>query len=133
MPQPIDEPRESEIYSQDCEFLRHQDELMWGRFQTAATVQAGLLAVLFLVEPQKLGRSRPYLLLAGGLLVLALCLLSLKDYFDGQRHLDRIKAFERAHLLPKSRWKSRVKGVHLMFAACAILYIANVLMFIFRA
>ena len=31
------------VYEQDCVSWRHQDSLQWGRFQTAATIEAGLL------------------------------------------------------------------------------------------
>jgi len=35
------------IYEQDCQSLRHQDTLTWSRFQTAATIEAGMLFGLY--------------------------------------------------------------------------------------
>jgi len=35
------------IYDQDCQFYRYQDALMWGRFQTAATIEGAMLFGLY--------------------------------------------------------------------------------------
>ena len=113
----------AEVYEQECEFYRHQDNLMWGRFQTAATVKGALVGALFL-ESARLKNFEPCLALAALVLVIALFLVPLKDGSDAQRHLDRIKEFESASPLRDSPWPKR-SGYALMIAGFAVLILIN--------
>lgn len=118
-----------QIYAQDCEFYRHQDQLMWGRFQTASTIEGGLLAVLYVPE-LGLGTDARYFIAGGALLVFALCGLSLKDWYDESRHLERIRQFERMYPLRSSKWPRPIAGFALMLFAIMILNAFNVFLLI---
>ncbi len=122
--QPTDEGGNgsAEIYQQDCEFYRHQDRLMWGRFQTAATVEAALLYAIFGLEAGELNKW--VFLLSGSVLVLVLCLLSLKDRSDAKRHLARIRGFEKDHPLQAGTWPAW-PGVDLMTVGIVIINAVN--------
>jgi len=117
----------AEIYSQDCEFYRHQDSLMWGRFQTAALVEAGLLTALNLSSSSGLKADQGLLLFAGVVLVLALSLLSLKDHLDARRHLERLRTFEGVRL-PDSKWRHYPPGKLFMVLAILILNGVNLIL-----
>lgn len=92
----------SDIYKQDLESLRYQDHLMWGRFQTATVVEGALLASLYGASGLEVGEDKPFLVLAGGLVVAAICSLAIKDSLDSSRHLLRIKELERETPLPRA-------------------------------
>ena len=85
------------IYEQDCEFHRYQDGLTWSRFQTAGAIEAAILFALYqgtsLSELERRG-----LMVFGFILVLVICVFSLKDQSDAKSHLDRITKFEKLGL-----------------------------------
>src|SRR5262245_9864345 len=98
---------------------------MWGRFQTAATVEGGMLAALYVLPSSGVGDDKCLLVLGGGLLVLAISILSLKDHSDASRHLKRIKQYETVTPLPPSKWPGWLSGRVLMILAMLILNIFN--------
>jgi hypothetical protein len=116
------DPGVEAIYSQHCDFYRHQDNMMWGRFQTASTVEAALIVGLNTLKPEA---ERTFLLCAGAVLVFLISILAIKDSHDARRHLDMIKAYETAHPLPESRWPSWLSGRVFMWVAVVILNLAN--------
>lgn len=85
------------IYVQDGEFYRYQDRLRWSRFQTIIVIEGAWLATVFggLSLPSLGAVGHLAVLLFGSLLVAFLCLLSLKDEVDANRHMDRLITFER--------------------------------------
>lgn len=119
--------RPAEIYEQDCEFVRHQDSLMWGRFQTAATVEGGLLVGLFALDYPGLGDAAKWFVVGATVVVAIISLLSLKDASDTRRHLARLAEFEASWPLPGSRWPKR-SGFILMCSAIAVLFVTNVVL-----
>lgn len=121
--------RATVIYDQDCDFYRHQDGLMWGRFQTAAVVEGGILYFLYgTTEFAKIDKiERCLLVFIGSLLVLVLCLLSLKDGSDAGRHLKRIKQFEESQPLPLGRGRVG-SGYWLMLILIGIVNLGNIVL-----
>jgi len=116
-----DESTDNEaIYEQDCEFYRHQDGLMWGRFQTAAVIEGAILYLLYGGGPLNvIGMERRILLLAGAAIVFLVCLLSYKDRSDAARHLARIRQFETSRPLSHSRLAGTGFGI-MLFAILLI-------------
>jgi hypothetical protein len=110
---PSVQDREPLIYVQDCEFYRHQDVLMLGRFQTVAVTQGAMLYGLYELELRT--GDRRLLLGAGIVLSLLIILLTLKDGSDGRRHLVRIRRFESG--LPLERPRFLGGGRRIMLAA----------------
>ena len=113
----------SEIYRQDCEFYRYQDKLMWGRFQTVATIEGAFLYARF----AKLDAIAAYqfcLLLSAALLLFVLSIAAVKDHFDGRRYLARIKEFESRHPLIASGWQKNV-AVYLIGTALILINLVN--------
>jgi hypothetical protein len=109
------------IYREDCEFYRHQDGLMWGRFQTAAVVEGAILYLIYSDNFKNVGGIERWLLVcAGAVLVFLICLLSLKDRSDGTRHIERIKQFENNKNQPLStrRWPT---GTGFLLMLCAVI------------
>lgn len=128
-----DEERTRAIYDQDCEFYRYQDGLMWSRFQTAAVVEGALLYAVYGDQLTLSVCERILLSLAGALLVFVLCMLSLKDNSDADRHIRRIRDFEtRAKLrlpLPvPGFWVS--KGSQLMTAGIVVVNAVNLILLV---
>lgn len=120
-------PDEAAIYQQDCEFYRYQDHLMWGRFQTAATVEGGLLYALYGLGKPIPQPDRFVLQLAGDGLVLLICILSLKDASDAGRHLSRLRKFE-GNTLPSGSFPGGM-GVKMMLVAIILINVANAVLF----
>jgi len=100
------------IYDQD-QFYRYQDALMWGRLQTATTIEAAMLFGMYQSERALPGVELKTLALAGSLLVLAVCLVALKDASDAGRHLGRLKAFEKSWDSKLRRANGRATGLRL--------------------
>lgn len=100
---------------------------MWGRFQTAATIEAALLLGWHTLP---CGVDRTILLCGGALLVLLVSVLALKDRSDASRHLRRIREFERDQRLPRSRWPSTFSGSRLMLVAILVLNGVNLWIFV---
>jgi hypothetical protein len=123
-PNVIKDPLPAEIYEQDCQFARHQDSLMWGRFQTAATIEGGLLAGLYALDPPGLGDQARWFVLGATVLMAILSALSIKDACDARRHLNRLQQFESQWPLRDSRWPPH-SGFVLMCLAIATLTIVN--------
>ncbi len=129
---PIEEP---EIYQQDAEFTRYQDALRWSRFNTAALLQAGLVYVLWAVRPQWI---ISVLVATGGLfLTVLLGLVAIKDEYDCQYHLDRIRKQEdKCPSCPFIRdplfkvFKKEVNGKCIMRMAWIIICLFDVLLLI---
>ena len=88
---------DKEIYNQDGEFYRYQDQLRWGRFQTIIVLEGAWLAALFgdLISSTIGPTGELAIVIFGFLLVFILCVLSLKDEVDANRHMDRLSTFER--------------------------------------
>jgi hypothetical protein len=108
------------IYDQDCQSLRHQDNLTWGRFLTASTIEAGMLYGLYQVHTIST-LERLLLAVFGGALVFIVSLLSLKDYVDARGHLNRAKKFEK-EIAPFEAvlWRWPIGGTLLKVAVCII-------------
>lgn len=120
-----------DIYAQDCEFYRYQDQLMWSRFQTAALLEGAVLYAVYELT-RSLGAGEKRLLMAAGfLLVLVLSLVTLKDRADAARHLNRIRQYEAERPLSASAWPSNL-GYYLLLCAALIINAANVLLFVSR-
>jgi len=117
--------RKVEIYKQDCGFYRYQDLMMWSRFQTAATVEAGFLYGVIKVTEVSSDQLH-VLMLAAAALVFLICVLSLKDHCDARRFLRRIKTFEEGINLPKSCWPCWLRGSYLMVLAIVIINLVNI-------
>jgi hypothetical protein len=85
------------IYAQDCEFYRYQDRLRWSRFQTIIVIEGAWLAVVFgtLDLPLLGSLGQLAITIFGFMIITFLCLLSLKDEIDSNRHMDRLSHFER--------------------------------------
>jgi hypothetical protein len=87
------------IYEQDCKSWRHQDTQQWGRFQTAATIEAGMLYGLYQTTisiGEKFG-----LALFGSCLVLIVSGLAFKQNLLAKGHLNRVAKFEK----PVAPWE----------------------------
>ena len=116
------------VYSQDCEFYRYQDRLMWSRFQTAATIEAGILYGLYRIPPL-MSWEKVALSAMGLVLVFIICLLALKDQKDGVAHLLRMREFEKLGL-PFQPARSLLKGLPLMWAIITVLTVVNLVVVI---
>ena len=117
------------IYDQDCEFYRYQDGLMWSRFQTASLIEGAVLAGLYQTG---LGQfEQRGLMIFGFLLVLVVCLLSLKDQNDAYSHLDRVMKFEKLGAsFASRRWPRFLSGRMLMLAGIVLINIFNTVILI---
>jgi hypothetical protein len=113
------------IYDQDCQFYRYQDGLMWGRFKIAATVEGAVLYGLYQVQGLLLLEKRVFAIF-GAVLVLLICLVSLKDQNDSLGHLARIKIFEREHPFKPHKPFLSGAGTVLMWLAIIMLNMLNV-------
>jgi hypothetical protein len=117
------------VYEQDCQSWRHQDNLQWSRFQTAATIEAGTLYVLY---QTKISHGEKLIFAFFGFwLVLIVCLLAWKDNRDAHAHLSRTVAIQNSvqswtpapYSLPEG-W-----GTHLLIAAIATITLLNLVVF----
>jgi hypothetical protein len=128
-----------EIYKQDSEFCRHQANLTWSRFQTAAIIEAALLLArfsgsslsLFKNAPPLLGGQIFLLILITGAAILALIFfsISLKDHAEANRHLARIRLFENDYPLPSQKYFVFSSSL-LMFIAMVVIAVVNVIIII---
>ena len=116
------------IYDQDCQSWRHQDNLTWGRFLTAATIEAGMLYGLY--QTQIVPLEKMLLALFGGTLVFLVGLLSLKDNVDARGHLKRAALVE-SSIAP---WKPEPwfgpRGTTLLRTAVVLINVANLILLI---
>ena len=86
--------RDKELYQQDGEFYRHQDRLRWSRFQTIITIEGAWLLALF-TDTLNLDQTAIFSFgFLGFLIISGLCLLSLKDEIDANKHLNRLGEIE---------------------------------------
>ncbi|HTR81912.1 MAG TPA: hypothetical protein VMM58_09810 [Bacteroidota bacterium] len=133
------EQRKIEIYKQDSEFCRHQDNLTWSRFRTAVIIEAGLLMARFFSSSLSLSKTSPPLLggqiflliliTGAALLTLIFFSISLKDHAEANRHIARIRLFESDHPLPSRKYYGP-SGSLLMFIAVIVIAIVNVVIII---
>lgn len=115
------------IYEQDCEFYRYQDRLKWSRFQTAATIEGAVLFALYQATPRLCKPEQRVLMLFGFVLVLIICLLSLKDEKDANSHEDRMKKFEMVgEPFVRQKGLPFVSGTFLMRTSIVLLNLFNV-------
>jgi len=117
------------IYEQDCQSLRHQDTLTWSRFQTAATIEAGMLFGLYnqtwlSITPVE----RIALAFVASLLVLIVSSLAIKDNRDARGHLKRVTEFETpiAPWTPVSAFLP-LSGKWLLWIAVLVINVVNLL------
>jgi hypothetical protein len=88
------------IYNQDCEFYRHQNELKWQRFNTAAVLEAGILYGLFVFDKDNIKIENHSfimvlaLIFVGIILVFLLSFIVIRDLYSAERFLGRIKEYE---------------------------------------
>lgn len=117
------------LYQQDCEFYRYQDSLRWSRFRTITAIEGSWLYFVYSdLFSKAIVVEKNLILLAGALLILAICLLSCKDMDDAQRHLDRLKTFEIGNPLPGSgRIYKILKGNYVMIGATIFINVFNLL------
>lgn len=122
---------DSDVYQQDAEFCRYQDQLRWSRFRTASLIEAGLVYATW-VEPGLFKGLAAILLTSGGfLLVVLLSILSQLDESDYASHLKRLMGFETGRpfvRVPARFVPPKLKGSWLMPIAWLILHGLNVLM-----
>lgn len=112
--------KEKAIYDQNCQWYRYQDGLMWGRFQTAATIEAAMLYGIYQVKLPLLEKKA--LVLFGSVLILIVSLIALVDGYYASGHLDQIKKFEGYSL---ARPKYLPSGGILLRAAIGLVTILN--------
>jgi hypothetical protein len=120
------------IYEQDCEFYRYQDGLKWSRFQTAATIEGAVLFALY--QAAGLGKLEQHgLMVFGFVLVLIICLSSLKDETDANSHVDRMKKFESLGepFFPR-KWPRFLSGTVMMWTSIVLLNLFNVIVLIYK-
>jgi len=87
---------ETDVYREDAESCRYQDNLRWSRFQVAALIDGGLAWILWSADPARVGAVTTLLLTIGGLLLIVLLgWLSQKDEADYAGHLKRIRKIEK--------------------------------------
>lgn len=87
-----EDPRTT-IYEQDCDSWRHQDTQQWSRFQTAATIEAGMLYGLY--QTTISAGEKVSLAFFGSLLVLIVSGVAFKQNLLAKGHLDRAAEFEK--------------------------------------
>lgn len=87
-----EDPRTT-IYEQDCDFWRHQDTQQWSRFQTAATIEAGMLYGLY--QTTISAGEKVSLAFFNSLLVLIVSGVAFKQNLLAKGHLDRAAEFEK--------------------------------------
>ena len=119
------------IYEQDCESYRYQDGLKWSRFQTAATIEGAVLIAVFQVNLVQL--EQRILMAFGFLLILIICLMSMKDETDASSYEDRIKKFEKLgeRFVPR-KWPRILSGRNLMRCCIVLLNFFNLLMLMMK-
>ena len=124
--------RDIEIYKEDCKFYRHQQKLMWRRFQTVAAIEGVLLYARF--APIIDTSFRKYILIfAGTIIVYLISWITLKNHSDAGRHLHRIRDFEDNLAFPKNE-SFPFSSFNIMFIAFIVINILNIMVMIsFRA
>jgi hypothetical protein len=81
------------IYTEDCEFARYHDGLMWNRFQTVAAIEAAMLYGRYQVA--SLTRSEKAMVsILGAVLVFLGCSLTFTNRVATRAHLDRLRRIE---------------------------------------
>jgi hypothetical protein len=125
-----DDLREA-MYAQDCQSWRHQDVLQWSRFQTAATIEAGMLYGLYQTAISISAREKAVFAVFTFLLVLIVSLLALKDNLDARSLLNRaISVEDQVGRLQQVRslWAPRfITGTVLLRIAVVLINAFNVL------
>jgi hypothetical protein len=118
------------VYEQDCQSWRHQDNLQWSRFQTAATIEAGTLYVLYQTTISHVEKAvfAPF----GFMLVLIVCLLAWKDNRDAHAHLSRTLTIQHSvqEWTPAPCSFPPGSGTCLLIAAGATINLLNLIVFI---
>jgi hypothetical protein len=117
------------IYEQDCQSWRYQDTQQWSRFQTAATIEAGMLYGLYqttISAGEKFG-----LAFFGSLLVLIVSGLAFKHNIDARGHLNRAAEIEKlvAPWKPVMSWWAP-SGKWLLRCAILVINVMNAMVFI---
>jgi hypothetical protein len=95
------------IYEQDCQFVRYHDGLLWGRLQTAAVIEGGMLYGLYGANMHLGGWEKECLALIGAVLVFFTCLLTFTGRIDIDDHKRRMQKFEKDAGNPFERSKHR--------------------------
>jgi hypothetical protein len=111
--------KEKAIYDQNCQWYRYQDALAWGRFQTIAAVEGGMLYGLYQTRIPSLERHG--LVVLGLLLIAIISRIALIDGHYASEHLKKIKEFEGYSL---KRPKGPRGGI-LMLSALSLINILN--------
>lgn len=111
--------KEKAIYDQNCQWYRFQATLMWGRFQTMAAVEGGMLYGLYQTKIPSLEKKG--LVIFGFLLVAIVSRIAMIDGHYASEHLNRIKEFDGLSL---NRAKGP-RGTTLMLWALILLNILN--------
>lgn len=112
--------KDKAIYDQNCQWYRYQDALMWGRFQTMAAIEGGMLYGLYQIKLPPFERHT--LAIFASILVAIISRLAMIDGHYASGHLARIKEFEGYSLKPPKG----PKGGILMRLAIGILSVFNV-------
>lgn len=119
----IDADQRKAIYEQDGHFYRYRDGLMWGRFQTAATLEAALLYGLY-VPPHVENFEKVMLTLFVTAIIAIVFRLAHKDAVDCMSHLDRIADYESVAPYRRPKWWGP-HGYGLTRLAMVIIFSAN--------
>ena len=127
---------DQDIYEQDAEFCRYQDNLRWSRFQTAALVEAAIAYAIWGTDKGIGSITCVLLSLGGAVLILLLWALSQIDESDYASHLARITDQEKQcpqflfKRVPARLVSRRLKGSLLMPMAWSVLCAFNLVLII---
>jgi hypothetical protein len=123
----------NEIYAQDCESLRHQDNLKWSRLKTATTIEAVVLIGIFQIGSLDICERR-LLMIIGFLIVFIILLIVHRDIIIEKTFLVRIKSYEdlNNHVLQANNYPSVLKGNTLYKLILLIITALNIFITIYK-
>jgi hypothetical protein len=111
--------KEKAIYDQNCQWFRYQDTLRWGRFQTMAAIEGGMLYGLY--QTTVLCFEKRALVIFGSLLIMIISRIAMIDGHYATEHLRKIKEFE-GYVLKRPKGP---RGGTLMLSAMILLTVVN--------
>ncbi len=120
-----DDISKSDVYEQDCEFARYHDGLMWGRFGTAAAIEAAILYGRFQVGFLPVAYQKAFLI-CGAVLVFLCCVLTFVNRGFSKMHLRRVKEAEEKSGVRFDREQPYLPAEIFLWPAAIILNVSNV-------
>ncbi len=132
-------PDEDNVYQQDCEGYRYQDQLKWNRLKTVIVIEGALLVGF--IKKDSIGFDNAMLrcmLAAGTALVVMVFILAFRDRAHACGYLDRSKDYEGPSLAAKReyswpKWAKRLNGLTLLCSMGVLVIASNLLMFVSAA